>query len=339
MDIGEEIAQKLASCAAIVVGADGRGGSGTCVRFEDGQVAVLTAKHVVLECLRRSGEVYIAAPLFESKLRRPRMARMDSSQQADAAFLVFSDPSPEIRPVLFGEWTTNAPDIKVGTPVLACGFPGRLREVDERTIKAKFGRLKDRILFIDARSLVCGVDETRETLATFEGMSGGGLFSYSGRFLGIITNEQRKITSDRGEVHSLRPGGYEELYKEFKLPGEPPKGGYLGERRSISISLKNSDGSDLATIGCLVEWLWAERDTAHAHARVGRLLMLEYVYPKGEMHYPINIESLFTWTDDSEEGRMAAAREEFRFLLMRMGWLLADDDGTGKSFVQVSRLT
>ncbi|MHB2025078.1 MAG: S1 family peptidase [Elusimicrobiota bacterium] len=339
MEVSKDVARKLASCAGIVVGADGKGGSGTCVRLEDGQIAMLTAKHVVLECLRGSGELYISAPFFEAKLRRPRMARMDSAQQADAAFLVFNDPSPKIEPIPFDEWTTNDPELKVDTPVLACGFPGRLRAVDERTIKPQFGHLKDRILSLDGHTAICGIDESREKLPTFEGMSGGGLFSYTGRFLGIITDERRRMTSNYGEVHSLRPSGYEELYKPFKLPGEPPKGGYLGQKRSVAISLKNPDGSVLATVGCLAELLWASQDPTHPHARVGRLLTLEFIYPKGEMHYPINIESLFTWTDDSEEGQMAALRDEFKFLLMRMGWLLSDDNGTGTSAVQVNSLT
>ncbi|MDD2772509.1 MAG: serine protease [Elusimicrobiales bacterium] len=338
MAIDKKIRGKLLSCAGIIVGADGRGGSGTFVQLKDGQIALLTAKHVVLECIRATGEAYIAAPYFEEKLRRPQMIRMDSSQQADAAFAIFSDPSPKMQPIPYCDWTTDVAEIKIGDPVLACGFPGSLRQVSGRSIKPIFGSLNDRVRSRQGHTIVCGINELNETLPTFAGMSGGGLFSHDGRFLGIIVNECRKITPTHGEIHSLIPSGYAELYREFKLPCNPPKGGYIGMKRSIALRLFNADGSTRATVGCLGEFLLAQKDLTHPYARFGRMLTLEFIFPNGDVHYPVNIESLFTWEEDTEEGMLAALYEEFRFLLMRMGWLVSSEEPDGTSYVQVKPL-
>jgi hypothetical protein len=53
----------------------------------------------------------------------------------------------------------------------------------------------------------------------------------------------------------------------------------------------------------------------------------------------MNIESMFTWSGDSEEDRLSAINEEFKFLLLRMGWLLKDSGTDGKWSIQVNRVT
>src|SRR5450759_1899632 len=126
----DEVTRELAKVSGLVVGRNGKGGSGTCVRLDDGAVALLTAKHVVIECIRNTGEIRIAAPFCGVGFQLPRSIRMDSSQQGDAAFLVFNDLATGIPAIPFASWTANHADIAIGLPVFACGFPGLLRRLE-----------------------------------------------------------------------------------------------------------------------------------------------------------------------------------------------------------------
>ena len=313
--------------SGLAVGRNGKGGSGTCVKLDDGSVALLTAKHVIIECLRNTGEIAIAAPYSGINFQRPKAIRMDSSQQGDAAILVFNDLPCGIPAVPFDEWTTQQPEIAVGMKVFACGFPSSHRKNEYEKIKPTFVYLKDRISSIQGQTISSVINETIADIpASFRGMSGGGLFSSEGNFLGIVVEESRKLTSSQGELHSLLPCGYSELYKPFAMPAEAPTGGFYVERISVSLDLLKPDNSGIqATVGVLADLYWSRIAPDHQFGRIGRLITLEFVFPGIDTHYPINIESLFTWSDDTDEGRMQAIQEEFKFLLLRMGWLLKND--------------
>jgi hypothetical protein len=140
----QALADQLAKCSGLVVGADGRGGSGTCVQLEDGTVALLTARHVVLECLRNTGRVAIAA--YGVNFHEPRSIRMDSSQHGDAALLVFKNLASNVQAIPFAEWTDRRTDIQPGQRTLACGFPSVLKKVEGRTVMPTFAWLGDNIL-------------------------------------------------------------------------------------------------------------------------------------------------------------------------------------------------
>lgn len=328
--------RKIAHAAGIVLSLDGKGGSGTFVRLEDDQIAILTAKHVVIECIRSTGEFLIWAPLFDAKFRKPTMIRMDSSQQGDAAFVIFEDPPVGIEPIAFDEWTRNG-SLAAGTEVLACGFPAALRKVEGRKITPKIGAFHSRVASLGGNTFVCPINETAESLGTFEGLSGGGVFSMDGEFAGIVTGERRRISASYGELYSIRPRGFAEIFTPYSFPPDAPKGGYLGQKQSLSLHIKKSDGSILATVGCLAELMWSKTEPAHKHGKIGRLLTIEFIYPDHERHYPVNIESMFYWEDDTEEGRTAAIQSEFKFVLMRMGWLVADSED-GPSTIQINAM-
>lgn len=329
--------RKLAMLAGLIVGRNGKGGSGTCVKLEDGSVALLTAKHVVIECLRNSGEIAIATPYSEIKFQRPKAIRMDSSQQGDAAILVFND-FPNGRPAVpFEEWTSERQDVTIGMQVFACGFPSTHRIIENERIRPTFVYLKDRVSSIQGDRISSGINETIQDIPdSFRGMSGGGLFSSEGRFLGIVIEESRRLTSSHGELHSLLPSGYSELYKPFAMPSETPTGDYYAERRSLSLELIKPDNSGTqAIVGVLADLYWSQTAPEHPSGRIGRLISLEFIFPGIDTHYPINIESMFSWSDDTEEGRMRAIQEEFKFLLLRIGWLLQDDTGGGELSLEV----
>lgn len=333
----EDVVRDLAKVSGLVVGRNGKGGSGTCVQLSDGNVALLTAKHVVIECIRNTGEIAIAAPFSGVNFQLPREIRMDSSQQGDAAILIFNSLATEIPAIPYASWTANHAEIAVGLRVFACGFPGAFRKMEASKLTHKFAYLGDKISSIQGNSVSCGINEAIEDIPSqFRGMSGGGLFSAEGDFFGVVIEESRRLTPSRGELHSLLPSAFEELYKPFSMPPDAPKGGYYTEKRSVSLDLLKPDNSGIqATVGVLAELFWSKTDSNHKYGRIGRLITLEFIIPGIDTHYPINIESLFSWSDDTEADRMSAIQDEFKFLLLRMGWLLKDDGGNGQPLLQV----
>lgn len=94
----------------------------------------------------------------------------------------------------------------------------------------------------------------------------------------------------------------------------------------------------LATIEVWAELLWSTTNPNHEYGLIGRLISLEFNIPGIDTHYPSGIESMFSWSDETEEARMSAIRDEFKFLLLRMGWLLKDDLKNGQLTVQVNSM-
>jgi hypothetical protein len=326
----DAVLRDLAEVTGLVIGRNGKGGSGTCVQLEDGTVALLTAKHVVIECIRNTGGIAIAAPFSGINFQFPRLIRMDSSQQGDAALVVFKEVPQEMPAIPFSQWTINHSKIAVGMPVFACGFPGALRKMEDSKIKPQFSFVGDWISSINGHMVTTGINETIADMpSNFRGLSGGGLFAEDGSFLGLIVEERRRITPSRGELYSILPSGFTELYKPYSMPPDAPNGGDYAERRSVALNLLKPNNEDLvATIGVLAELFWSKSDPNHKLGRIGRIINLEFILPGVETHFPINVESLFTWDEDTEESRLSAIHDEFKFLLLRIGWLLKDDGET-----------
>lgn len=335
------IAKELAKYSGLVVGSNGRGGSGTCVQLEDGKIALLTAKHVVIECLRNTGRVLIAADGIN--FEEPRLIRMDSSQDGDAAFLVFRNPAVNQKAIPFAEWTKTRLDLAVGQRVFACGFPGAFRRIEEEDdkiqIMSHFGWIEDEILAIEGNRVVSGfnVDGVPTTL---RGLSGGGLFSEDGRFIGVVVEEKRRVSEFHGELHSLLPGEFAELYTPFSMPADAPTGGFFGEERVVKLALQKPDGSGIqAIVGVMAQCYWSRTNPDHKYGRFGRLISLEFIIPGIDTHYPINIESIFTWSGDTEKDRLTAIYDEFKFLLLRIGWLIKDGGPDGEMSIRVKAMT
>lgn len=332
----EALAKELAQYSGVVAGSNGKGGSGTCIELENGKIAVLTARHVVLECLRNTGRVGIAA--YNVKFQDPNLIRMDSSQQGDAAYLVFKDAPAKLKAIRFAEWTKNRSDIAVGQRAMAVGFPGTLRKIDGRQLIPEFAWLRDRIFSIEGNRVVSGINETVEGISsTFEGLSGGGLFSDDGRFIGVVVEERRRVTEFLGELQSLLPGEFAELYTPYSIPPDAPRGKYHNDERALRIVLQKPDGSGIqAIVGALAQCLWSKTNPEHKY---GRLYSLEFVIPGIDEHYPININSTFSWSGDTDADRLKAMDEEFKFLLLRMRWLLKDDPDGMMATLEVNPLT
>ena len=201
----------------------------------------------------------------------------------------------------------------------------------------KLAFLGDKILSVQGDSVICGINETVENIPKrFYGMSGGSLFSETGEFLGIVVAERRNVTPTQGELHVLLPSIYQELYKPYSIPLDGPGPGFYGEEIPLSFNLRDTSDKLIATIGVKAEAFWSTTHPEHQHGRIGRLTTFEIIIPDIKTHYPINIESLFFWADDSKETRLKAAQEEFKFFLSRMGWFLIDGEGSSKTVLKIT---
>jgi len=262
---------------------------------------------------------------------------MDSSSQGDAAYLIFSNLPSYTKAVPFEEWTNNRSDIELDQCVWACGFPSAAKKVNGRKLKSAFFWVGNKILEIRGDRIVSGFDKMIEGIPhTFHGLSGGGLFSNDGRFIGIIVEENRNTPSQYGELYSIVPSEFTELYKGFSIPPNAPTGEYFKEERSVSLELQKPDGSGIqAIVGGRAEFFWSKSNPSHEYGRIGRIISLEFIIPGIDMHYPININSTFTWLVDSEEDRLNAMYEELKYLLLRIGWLVQEEGSEG-AIIQVN---
>lgn len=317
------LASELIHFTGLVAGGDLKGGSGTCVQLDDGSIALLTARHVVWECLRNTGRVGIAA--FGAKFQEPKLIRMDSSQQGDAAYLVFKDPPVGAKAVPFADWTRNRTDLAVGLRVLVCGYSSALKQADNNKVVSTLAWLGDRILAIQGNRVVSGIGETLEGIPrTFEGLSGAGLFSDDARFIGVVVEEKRRLSESQGELYSLLPEEFPELYTPFSLSIEAPIGRYQVEHQHVGLTLLNPEGGVLATIRAMAQYVWSRTAADHQHGRIGRLLSLEFIIPGIQTRYPVSMTSTFTWAGNTNADMLNAAEEELKFLLLRMRWLVRE---------------
>ena len=334
-----DLSKQLVMLSGVVVGRNGKGGSGTVILLEDGSVALLTAKHVVIECIRNTGGIAIGVPNSGVKFQVPKLIRMDSSQHGDAAYLIFNSLPGTIPAVPFWKWTKNHTGAVPGLWTFACGFPGALKTISGNRVSSTCVYIGDKILSVQPTSVVSGINEAVHGIPrSLQGMSGGGLFSESGDFIGVIVGEERNTASKRGALHTLLPNGFPELYRPFSMPLDAPSGGFYGMKRTVSFDMIDpATSKSIATVGVIAEVLKSKTNPTHRFGRFGRLLTLEFIIPGSAVHFPINIESIFFWTDDTDKGIERAIREEFKFLLLRIGWLLRDGrGGDDMGLIQVS---
>lgn len=324
--VEDEISLRIAKMTAMVVGADGKGGSGSCVQTEDGSIAVLTAKHVLIECLRNTGELYVSVPVSNIEFQRPKTIRMDSTDQGDAALLYFNSPiSTPFVPI--DQWTKRNANIEIGQRTLSLGFPASGKTIEGKKISANINFLEDRILSINGEKIYCGINEKHPGMPkTLQGLSGGGIYNAKGEFLGIVIAEKRNTEKGLGELEIILPEAFQEIFTSFKIPPDGPGPGFMAEEYPISFTMRNIEGKEFATIEVGAQLFWSKTNPENKFGRVGRLVTFVIKIPQKKTLYPINIESLFFWSEDSPEARLAAAREEVKFFLRRINWELQGED-------------
>lgn len=304
-----------------VFGRDGKGGSAVCVQLKDGADALLTARHVVIDSLL-TGAMTVAR-VGDKETFIPKRIRISS--RTDAALITAGNPVPWSEKVSFAEWTTPSSDTPAGLIVFPCGFPGRWKVIDieNKAIPSMKALIYGTKLSDPPRKgglLVCDIDENEPgMLPTFEGMSGGPMFSKDGIFLGILDHQIRRIGGgDHGEVH-VSP--VEEL-TELHTPFVAPLSDYTRQEAWAPVlNLVNKDDrTHTVQLELRADMYWSVSQPESKCGRFGRIQMIRFLSPDGETQYPINTESVFYPKDDTPKERERALDEEVRFLLDRTGW-------------------
>ena len=334
LKLADDIAQK----SGLVLGKDGRGGSGTCVRLDNGDLALLTAKHVVVDCLL-TGELSIARS-SDKCTDLPKRIRMDSTQMGDAAYVVLRRQDGKAPAIPFSQWTQNTQKLGTGAFGLASGFPGELRKPINKICQAlcalrrlfgatvKQAIIPRHMFFQTAISrtssdlVVCSIDERIKGFpTTLRGMSGGSLFTLDGDFVGVLIEERRKLTPVSGELDVLLPGAFTELYTPFQPPPGSPTD-YWGQQAWSPVFniVHMNDKKRKAKIQVSAELFWSEKSRASQYGRMGRISFFTFIIPGFKQQYPVNTEALFYWDEDTEAAKLKALHEAIVFLLLRSEW-------------------
>lgn len=300
-----------------VVGNDGRGGSGICIQLADGSDAILTARHVVIDCIL-TGSISVAR-VGDKQMVFPKRIRISS--RTDAAYIISSDPNPPTAKLSFAGWTTPPVNLSAGLSVFPSGVPGSWKRVDEE---------KNAIPYVKAlvygttlanpprqgNFIICNVNEHVPQLPkTFGGMSGGALFTSDKKFLGVIVSEARNIGgSGHGKIQVVPVQDLDELYGPIQLP--------LPDHLKLKVSavfpvVHQQDPKRKSQLEVQGDLHWSQGQPQFSF---GRIQMIRFLTPPGAELLYINVESLFFPNEDTDAGRKQAFDEALRFLLSDLGW-------------------
>jgi hypothetical protein len=312
-----------------ILGADGRGGTGTFIELPDGRAALLTARHVVVRCIL-TGEM-TAARLTELGARsvEPLAIRIDCRK--DAAFLVFNADELPGEVVPFKEWSQPAPELVAGIPAIVSGVVGEWKQPDlaTRTIPAtKWLRFWTGVT--DPRDhqgyIVCDVDEANPELPkSFRGMSGGPCISTNRRLLGVNMGEiRRKAGAAQGEFFVTPLSDLGNLFNPYAPPADAPSDYMHQQGRLAFTAVSRNDKRVKVPAVVSVEYLWSRSEPDGPHGRVGRIIAARFGEANGGGRYVINTESVFHWYDgDTDEDRLRALYDELAFFLQDTGFEMA----------------
>lgn len=299
---------------AFVLGADGRGGSGTFVRLKDGTRGVVTARHVVVSCIL-TGELTVMR-FAGGRSIEPKSIRIDNHR--DVAFLELDVGKLPGAEVLEDEWLPGDAAVDVGMPAIVSGAVGEWKEPDlERRVIPLTTVLHYWTAVTENEGLsgciVCDVDERqRELPESFGGMSGGPMVSLDQRLMGVNTAERRRLDgADVGEFFVTRLSSV----AMFKPSARAMiTGGVVRQVAMVGFTAQEIDEPHrVAPVAVRAEFYSSVADPT---VRIGRIIAMVIGAPKGAERYIINTESQFEWSgDDTEASRIAALDQEIDFFL------------------------
>jgi hypothetical protein len=316
-----------------ILGADGRGGTGTFIQLKDGRVALLTARHVVVRCILTGAMTAdrLTRASNPSRSVEPCAIRIDSRK--DAALLFFSEGELPGEFVPYDEWAPALPELAAGMAIIVAGVVGEWKEIDlaTRTIPTtKWLHFWTGITDPQGHGgfIVCDVNEADMRLpSSFGGMSGGPCISPRRRLLGVNTAEiRRKAGSTVGEFFVTRLTDLGNLFSPYVPPPDAPTD-YMHQKACLAFrAVSRKDRRVEVAAAVMVEYFWSRSNPDAPEGRVGRIIGARFGDAGAGGRYVINTESVFRWYDgDSNEDRLRALYEELAFFLQDTGFDLVHE--------------
>lgn len=320
-----EISDWVMARLGSVIGADGRGGTGTFIELQDGKTALLTARHVVMKCIL-TGQMTVAR--LESGVYSVEPSAIIIDSRKDAALLVFENGAFPGATIPYAEWSGRDPAITEGMRVIMSGIVGEWKHpnISTRTIPI-VPCLNFWTTVSDPENprgyLVCDVNEETSLLPTsFGGMSGGPCFSLDRRLLGVNTHEmRRKAGTNQGEFFVTPLAALDNLFQPY-VPSSDSPTDYMQQKAFLAfLAVSQNDKHQRVFVMAHVEYFWSPSNLDHWDGRVGRIIGLHFEAPEGTARYFINTKSIFRWNDgNTDEDRLRALYEELEFFLPDTGF-------------------
>lgn len=317
-----------------VLGADGRGGSGTFIELADSRLALLTARHVVVRCIL-TGEMTVlrfrSTSAGAAQSAEPDAIRIDCNK--DAAYLLLDPKKFEGDRLPYSSWSRSQKDVSVGMPVIISGVVGEWKapDVTSRVIP------QTKVLCYwtsianqenDRQLMVCDVDESNSELPrSFKGMSGGSCFSLERTLLGVTVHEIRRRPGTKiGEIQVVPINAIRNLFEPFQLPPGSPVDYMCQKVRGVFWAVREDSSSERVRMSVNAEFFWSLSNPATQYGRFGRLVGLQLNLRGGAERYPINCESVFCYEGSSAQEMTSALQEEISYFLLGTGFRAERDD-------------
>lgn len=291
----------------LVFGAAGRGGSGIFLELGDRQVALLTARHVVVGALC-TGEITIGVCARE---REPSFVPLAIKlhPELDAALLYVKERASISKFLMHHEWAANQPTVSKGMAIVNSGAPGLLKsnpDVAARTISTVkilhyFTTVTDHAEQTARGDFIaCDIDETDPDVpSTIRGMSGGPAFTLKRRLIGTNTAERRHTDPTSGRIYVQRLDALQDLFVDRTLyPGRLLD--YVGQREMFAFRLIDRTLTGARPFGVIV-YCWYFRSDSRPDDREGRIGIIYRIGMTGEggeRVFPINVLARFQYGED-----------------------------------------
>lgn len=304
------IEERLAS----IFGADGRGGSGIFVYLEDGRLAVLTARHVVVSCVLTGA---LTIPISEPPCYsvEPTAIRIDGLN--DVALLLIDSGIFSGEALSFKEWTCPGTKVYKGMSVITSGDVGEWKQLDPETRTISLIKVLHLCANVTNSSgmITCDVDTSIVDLPTsFRGMSGGPLFSINRHFLGVNAEE---LSCSQGRAILVTPvEKLTNLYTPFR-PTENALLDYMRQPAKYEFWAVEKNGQRRIRMSVCAEYWWSKSSPDVPDGCIGRIISVQF----GTNTPAMDIELVFRWYDsNTDEERRKALEEELVFFLENTGF-------------------
>lgn len=300
-----------------VLDAQGRGGSGTFIRLEDGQLALSTARHVVINCIL-SGELTVARLNAPGRSVEPKAIWIDTNK--DAALLLLHEEKLTGDAIPYGDWPGWDNELVEGAPAIIAGVVGDWTApsiVDRNIYQTKILYYWTGVSDLNNNDLIiCDVDESNIELPdTFSGMSGGPCISLSRKLLGVNTAEKRrKPGTMKGEFLITRISALSNLFDRFS--SFPSDADCEFKAKSIVFDATELNTGKRAEMTVLVGFNRSGSNLHEKYGHFGIIRGLVILNSSDTKRYRINCIHKFDVSGEgAEEDRAQTLRDELAFFL------------------------